>query len=582
MFAETRPSRWPWFTLLFFGLTGAHAPAAQTHGGHVIGAIERVSGPSGARHIEGWACETENSAPVTVHIFTGGGPGVGQLYSAYPANVSPGEPAISRACGTSTGHRFVIDIAGDLFSRAGQKLFVYALAPNGASGRLLDGSGQFPVPSATTLGSLDGLDAAGRATGWAFDQADSTASINVAVFADGDALLGAETGTLVWMGPADQVAPGPDEVLGITGNHGFSVQLPAWILQGVHRLSFYALNTVGTVSDPLHQSPAVPGSDTLVSQFAFTTSATGFPTHWVGYKLAEGPVDFVGLSGTVSLENTADIFSEFLFYVTFMPSGTCPAEGTVASNGPPGLEPNLWSDIVKAPTAGSFTIPVNFTLPAGIPISNCLVVAINGGTVAGPHVVSGVANLVMTYIRRANASTEMLGLDNEFCFGQNFGCEQATTDDRLSFAAVTQVTQRSKLNTIWGNINDSSFDGSTNFGPLPTGPWTASNDVYLYHGAECRQFAAGRSLNGPADYYGQIPEDATHLLSAPLSGNGGAGEGETINSLLPGRTSGIAVYQDFKAVTLNAGDCLVELFGMQNTAGAFDNEDQLRAFVTPF
>jgi hypothetical protein len=586
MFAQTRPYRWRCLTLLFLGLfflglCAGRVLEAHPESGEVIGRIS-IAGPPGAQYIEGWACEQGNPDPVTVHVFTGGGPGVGQLYSAYTANASPGEPGISRACETSTGHRFLIDITGDLFSRAGQEIFVYALAPKGSSGRLLAGSGTVAVPVATTFGRLQSLDAGGRATGWAVDRADGTASIAVAVFVDGASLMGAETGTLVWLGPADQAAPDPDGALGINGHHGFNVQLPAWVTQGVHRLSFYALNTRGTIAAPLQQSPAVPGSNTLVSQFTFSTSASGFPTHWVGYKLPAGAVDLVGLSGTVSLNNSADIFSELLFYVTFMPSGSCPAEGTVASNGPPGLEPNLWSDIVKAPTAGTFTMPVNFTLPVGIPLSNCLVVAINGGTVAGEHVVSGLANLLITYTPHTDAPTQMLGLDNEFCFGQNFGCQEASTDDRLTFAAVNQVTQRSKLETIWGNINDSSFDGSANFGPLPSAPWMATNDVYLYHGSDCSQFAPGRSLNGPGDFSGQIPKDATHLLSAPLTGGGGAGEGETINSLLPGTTSGIAVYQNFPDVTLNPGDCLVTLFGVKNTTGAFDNEDQLRAIVTPF
>jgi Tol biopolymer transport system component len=581
VFAKIRSSLWEYMTLVLLSQLAGHALQAHAESGQIIGRIDGVSGPPGAEYIEGWACETGNADPVTVHIFTGGGPGVGQLYSTYPANASPGDPGISRDCGTSTGHRFVIEITGDLFPRAGQKIFVYALAPNGAFGRPIDGSGSFAVPAATTSGRLDSLDAGGRATGWAFDRADQAASIGVAIYADGDALMGAETGTLVWRGRADQAAPEPDESSGITGNHGFSVQLPAWVTRGVRRLSLYAVNVRGKVAAPLQRSPAVPGASKIASQFTFSTSASGFPTHWMGYKLPSGGVDLVGLSGTVTLSNSADIFSEFLFYVTFMPAGSCPAEGTVASNGPPGLVPSLWSDIVKAPTAGTFTIPVNFTLPVGMPISNCLVVAINGGTVAGEHVVTGVADLVITYTPSANASAQMLGLDNEFCFGQTFGCQAATTDDRMSFAAVNQITQRSKLNTIWGNINDSTFDGSANFGPLPAGPWTSTNDVYIYHGSHCSRFAPGRSLNGPGDFYNEIPKDATHLLSAPLTGNGGVGEGETINYLVPGTTSGIAVYQHFPDVTLNAGDCLVTLFGMQNTAGAFDNEDQLRAIVTP-
>lgn len=157
----------------------------------------------------------------------------------------------------------------------------------------------------------------------------------------------------------------------------------------------------------------------------------------------------------------------------------------------------------------------------------------------------------------------------------------STANDSESFAAVTQITQHSNLNAIWGNISDSTFDGTRYFGPLPSGPWNTTNDVYVYRGADCSQFPAGHSVNGPSNYYSRIPSDATHLLSAPLSGIGGISEGQTINYLLPGKTNGVAVYQTFSKVTLNSGDCLVTLFGLQGTTGAFDNEDQLDAFVTP-
>lgn len=97
----------------------------------------------------------------------------------------------------------------------------------------------------------------------------------------------------------------------------------------------------------------------------------------------------------------------------------------------------------------------------------------------------------------------------------------STANDSESFAAVTQITQHSNLNAIWGNISDSTFDGTRYFGPLPSGPWNTTNDVYVYRGADCSQFPAGHSVNGPSNYYSRIPSDATHLLSAPLSGIGG-------------------------------------------------------------
>jgi hypothetical protein len=378
-----------------------------------------------------------------------------------------------------------------------------------------------------------------------------------------------------------EARPVVDETYGIVGDHGFSAQLPAWVTRGVHRLSAYAVNLEGKIDAPLERSPAVPGGIELATHVALATSAEGFPTEWRGYPLPEGQLNFVGLSGTLTLHNTADIFSEILFIVAYLPSGSCPTEGTNDPSGPPGLGPTLWSGIIKAPSTGDFTTPVNFTLPVGIPISNCLVVGLGGGTVIGVHRVTSAINLVATYTKYPEASTQILGLDSEFCFGQNWGCQGATTDDTQSFAAVTQITQRSNLDVILGTISDSTFDGSTSFGPPPIGPWTANNDVSIYPESECSQFPAGRSYNGPGDYYGRIPRDAKHLLSAPLSGSGGTGTGETINYLLRGPTNGVSIYKTFSDITLNSGECLVALYGVQHTAGAFDNEDQLRAIVTP-
>ena len=551
-------------------------PPLVQFNGQVLGLIDGIFGQPGAQYIQGWACEPENPNPLQVQMYTDGGRGVGQLYRTYVANASPGNPGVSSACGTTTGHRFFIKISGDIFSRAAQSIYINAIASSGQY--QLDGSGQYSTPTPTTLGRLEGIDANGFASGWAFDHLNTSASIDVAVYADGVSLLGAETGRLVWKGPANQPSPGLDKAYGITGDHGFSVQLPSWVTDGVHSLSFYAVNVGNKVDAPLAESPAVPGATKLATHISFATSAQGFPSKWRGYDLPAGPLNLVGLSGTVTLHNSANIYSEILFLVSYKPSESCPTAGTKSEP----MGPIVWSDIIKAPTAGVFSAPVSFTLPVGIPISHCLVIGLGGGTVAASHEVTGTLNLVATYTHNPVDSTQILWMDSEFCFGQNWGCELATTDDTQSFAAVTQITQRSSLNAISGNISDSTFDGSSSFGPPPTGPWIATNDVYIYPASDCSQFPAGRSLNGPGDYYRQVPPDATHLLAVPLSGSGGVGEGETINYLLPGWTNGIAVYETFSDVTLNSGECFVLLYGLQHTTGAFDNEDQIHAIVTPF
>lgn len=569
--------------LILAGALLCAVATAHAQVGQVEGWIDGVFGPAGAQYIQGWACEPNNPNPLIVHLYTGGAAGTGQLYNGYLAN-SPSDPGVVSACGTSTGHRFYINVTGDLFSRAGQKIFIHGIAQNGGPNNLLSASGTYSIPATTSVGVVDNVSAGGFASGWAFDNLNTSASIQVAIYADGNGQQGAESGTLVWEGLANQSRPDVDMLYGITGDHGFGVQLPAWVTSGVHSLSLYAVSVNGGVGGPLTQSPTVPGGTKLTSQFSFTTSAQGFPGLWFGYTLPAGPLNLVSLSGTVSMNNSANIYSEMLFVVSYLPSGTCPTSGTNVQF-VPGTGPALWSDIIKGPTTGTFSAPVSFTLPVGVPISNCLVVGVNGGTVAASHSVTGTINLTATY-RQGSSSSQMVGLGSEFCFGQNWGCQLATTDDTQSFASVIPITQRSSLNAIWGNISDSTFDGSSMFGPPPSGPWTSLNDVYIYHGAECQQFPPPKQgstvSQSSGNYYSLIPGDATHLVSAPLSGSGGVGEGQTINYLLPGLMNGIAVYQTFSNVTLNAGDCLVNLYGLQGTTGAFDNEDQLNAVVTPF
>ncbi|WP_088741449.1 hypothetical protein [Haliangium sp. UPWRP_2] len=136
-----------------------------------------------------------------------------------------------------------------------------------------------------------------------------------------------------------------------------------------------------------------------------------------------------------------------------------------------------------------------------------------------------------------------------------------------------------QLPTSPNNISDSTFDGSGSFGAPPRGPFTATNDVYVYHGASCSPLHAG--ANGPGDYTSHIPSDAVQLLSAPLSGGAGVQAVQTIDPLLPGLSNGLPLYRSFSGITLNPGDCLVTLYGIQGSSAGFDNEDQLHLIVQP-
>ena len=219
------------------------------------------------------------------------------------------------------------------------------------------------------------------------------------------------------------------------------------------------------------------------------TTVTGFPTAWYGFPIAAGPQSVATLSGTLSVTNAQNLYSEVLFIIEYYPAraGSCAVGRWPASTpefGPAGAE-GIGNFIVKAPTQGTFSLPVDLTLPGGLPISSCVLVGLNGGPVSAAQEVVSAVDLSLTYAAAQPPAQSVLGAGGEFCFGQSWGCQAATTDDTQSFAAITPVPQPTRLVALYGDISDSTFDGTSTFGPLPAGAWTATNDFYVYHGAEC-------------------------------------------------------------------------------------------------
>jgi len=298
------------------------------------------------------------------------------------------------------------------------------------------------------------------------------------------------------------------------------------------------------------------------------TAATGFPTAWYGYPI-NGTESLSTLTGSVSMTNSANLFSEVLFILKFLPTGTCTIGRWPASTpeyGPAGSE-SLAQFIVKSPTTGTVTVPINLTLPGGLPMTGCVLLGLNGGTVATSHDVTAAASLTATFTAPVTPTQSLLIPAGEFCFGQNGGCQASTTNDTQSFATVTPITSTTNLVALYGDISDSTFDGTSSFGAPPSGAWTATNDFYIYHGTDCASFGVTSGTAGPGNYTTAVPTSATHLLSVPLSGTG----------------IGVAqkqVFQSLSGMTASAGDCLVALWGLQG-GGAFDNETQVFALVAP-
>ena len=191
------------------------------------------------------------------------------------------------------------------------------------------------------------------------------------------------------------------------------------------------------------------------------------------------------------------------------------------------------------------------------------------------------ADLELTYkptTSNPNALVNVAG--GEYCFGQDYGCQNATAIDGEAFAVPTVLPTDGHLLEIYGNISDSTFDGTRDNGPIPTGTsWGSLNDFYLLPGG-CGIFAENLNSQGvpnPAPLstlQSWLPKDALHLVSVPQ-----------VDRIPSGGTDKAALQNQVETifsvpVQVNAGDCVVTIFGRTGN-GATDNETQVNALMAP-
>jgi len=221
---------------------------------------------------------------------------------------------------------------------------------------------------------------------------------------------------------------------------------------------------------------------------------------------------------------------------------------------------------------------VDLDFPHPLPMTGCFALVFGGG----PLIQGGVtmsADLNLTYQPSSAAANTVFDLSGEYCFGQNWGCQNATINDSMAFG-VPITMPAGHLVELFGNVSDSTFDGTGNFGPIPTGrAWGAVNDFYLLPGG-CGDF--GNNLNGMgfpnpqplSTLYSWLPGDALHLESVPLEYK--IPSGETGEATLEQRVEKIFSVP----VTVNSGDCMVVIYGRKGN-GATDNETQVHALLAP-
>jgi hypothetical protein len=331
------------------------------------------------------------------------------------------------------------------------------------------------------------------------------------------------------------------------------------------------------------QAQEVPSKPSVLHIVQTQTTApptTGeVPTFLVTYHLLDGatsPANLLALKGTLSMENNSQNFSQVLWGLVYW-QGECPAHDIDLTK----VAGFLWLDITKNVTHSNLTFPVDLRFPNPIPATGCIGFYYGGGPeFAGTTTMR--ADLDLTYERASKANPNMVinvG-GGEYCFGQNWGCQNVTENDQEGFAVPTTMNQAGHLLELYGNISDTAFDGTPNFGPVPTGEsWGTVNDWYLLPGG-CGLF--GENLNPQgfpnplplSTIHSWLPPDAMHLASTPM-----------VDRIVPPGTGMVTLQSTVQTffsvpVKVNVGDCMLTIYGRRGN-GATDNETQVLGLMAP-
>jgi hypothetical protein len=303
------------------------------------------------------------------------------------------------------------------------------------------------------------------------------------------------------------------------------------------------------------------------------------PTFLATYRVLDGaksPMNLLALKGTLSMKNDSQNFSQVLWVLVYW-QGECPAHDIGLKK----IAGYLWLDITKNVSQTDSKFPVDLRFPSPIAATGCIGFYYGGGPeFAGKTTMRADLDLTYEPMSAPNPNTVINGGGGEYCFGQNWGCQNFTTEDEFGFAVPNPMLQAGHLLELYGNISHTTFDGTQNFGPLPTSKsWGTVNDWYLLRGG-CGEFGENLNSQGVPNplplslLYSWLPENALHLMSVPAEYK--IPEGGTGRATLQKRVEKIFP----EPVQVNAGDCMVTIFGRRGN-GATDNETQVNALMAP-
>jgi hypothetical protein len=219
-----------------------------------------------------------------------------------------------------------------------------------------------------------------------------------------------------------------------------------------------------------------PGVQFFDIKTTATTYAPTFKKYVYSFALPQPALGIVGFGGYVSITSGSPRFSEALISAHHSPSGHCPSDGTVydtydqIGHDFPDSQA-LGRFILKLPTGGTTQLPTQFALPAAIPVRGCIFVILDGGIGGAGGAFTMTSGISLAYTAgQPSSSVTILSLDDEFCLGQSWGCQLATTNvsERTAFAKVLKITRPSTLKALYGDISDSAL-GPAGYAAPPTG-----------------------------------------------------------------------------------------------------------------
>src|SRR5450759_1197461 len=316
---------------------------------------------------------------------------------------------------------------------------------------------QVHAATGTVLVAVDGLAASGANTsivGWACGEGLTT-SIYVVLYLNGPA----GTGQLIgWFVANQSSEPAVAQACGSTGtNYRFSIPLSPSVLQSNQGQKIYVhgISPTGLPNDLLTNSgtflvPHLAQGPSLNVTASAHFNGSGFQKYLYSFPLPAGQSLWTGLSGILTLQSLSNKFTEALISLTYLPSGSCPANGTNYSS-----YDDLFRDyplyilqgfILKQPVTGTGQLPLDLTLASGIPMSGCVVMIMDGGSASGSaSIVMSSSSLTMTYSTTPvpTPGAYLIGIGGEWCYGQDWGCQAATTDNSKSFYYAIAAPVRS-------------------------------------------------------------------------------------------------------------------------------------------